>query len=118
MGALFGFSGSRDEHLLERQDRALSHRGTGRRVDRQGRSGTLACRPRDELQGGVAAEGAVSLAFIGLLRDPRTPVEIDAAAHLLQLYREEGLEFLGKVRGAWVLAIQDGETLHLARDGP
>jgi hypothetical protein len=36
---------------------------------------------------------------------------------LLNAYRQQGPQFVAQLRGAFVLAIQDRQQLHLARDG-
>ncbi|MEQ8790684.1 MAG: asparagine synthase-related protein [Pirellulaceae bacterium] len=124
MGSLFGYSGPRDDALLERMDQVLRHRGRGvlRRLDDE--HGAIGYRSRWEggpahLQsGGVARDGSLQVAVAGWCTIVEGPREIDATAEsLLALYRLFGAEMTSRLRGAFVLAVRDGATLHLVRDG-
>ncbi len=143
MGALFGWMGPPAPNLLDHMDKILRHRGWGALEHNTRPTGSLALRPRfsdskvlDWGEGIACHKGAthhedITLALAGFLtnRDAvRKQAELlpplsPSTRHgtlidsLLRIYRHEGLPFLQRLRGSFVLAILDGETLHLARDG-
>lgn len=121
MGALFGFSGAPDPKLFERMNRVLSHRGRGevlRASHPQATFGYRACfnePTRERLGAGLYQDGSFSIALAGYLTNA-VPTE-SILPTLLKRYREEGLRVVSDLRGAFVLAIQDNEVIHLVRDG-
>ena len=130
MGAIFGFTGKPDSELLMRMASQLAHRGGPHRWLSTPRA-TFAYAPDP---GGVSAKkgwaGLVSnqdqmLAFAGFLTEepvgldptPSQPSCIHSLSRLLAAFQREGSNFLARLRGAFVLALLDGENLHLVRDG-
>jgi asparagine synthase (glutamine-hydrolysing) len=102
-------------------DRVLDHRGSLGRAARAAPQGTLGYRIRfaeaeqARAGAGLHENGDQAIALAGYLiseHGPRPRLE-----DLLEWYRAEGPTFVGKLRGAFVLAVRDGDTLHLARDG-
>ncbi len=115
MSALFGFSGAPDPALVERMGATLTHRGAGRHPT-VGPDGTAVFQGAD--QGGVAisADGQVRLVVAGLVLSP--PAEGRPIADvLLEAYLGRGTDGLESVRGGFIVAVWDRDTLHLVRDG-
>ncbi len=129
MSALYGFLGPPDEKLLRCMGDLLVHRG--RQATRcPGLAGSLALAPDERgvsarrVGGGVWTQDGLTLALAGFLTEtpkpePEDPFDIrdQPLALLAARYRRQGLDALAPLRGAFVLALLDGETLHLARDG-
>ncbi len=130
MGAIFGFSGKPAPDLVARMAAQLAHRGRPRRSVSLAR-GTLAYAPdpvgvatRKGWAGLVSEEQRV-LAFAGFLTQQPAGLEpldsllpgVPPLNLLLRAFHREGPKMLERLRGAFVLALLDGETLYLARDG-
>ena len=121
MGSLFGFLGSPDHELLGRMDQTLSHRGGADLFEASSGQGSLAVRPLNDLVSpedrgeGLYSENGMTLALAGHLtnfRDFKSPI----LPELLAMYRKSGPEFVKKVRGAFAMAVLDGDRLYLFRD--
>ncbi len=121
MGALFGFTGTPETSLCERMERVLTHRGTRAAAFAEQAGGTIGYRGRGEaseqalLGAGLHVEGDCAVALAGRLTN--APELAPVLPTLLAQYRARGPAFVEDLRGGFVLALLDGKTLHLARDG-
>ena len=121
MSALFGYTGPRDSRLLQRMAGMLAHRGSRRPVFDESQCGSIGFDPAlpltDEEQrgAGLYTDGEFSVACAGFLTN--APDLRPVLQSILDRYRREGLAFLQELRGAFVMAIRDGQTVHLIRDG-
>ncbi len=120
MGVLFGFTGHPNPLLLRHFDQTLAHRGRYHPTDCATPNGTLGTRAMwadapTALPGttGIASTPNVSLAISGHLSSPY----LASPAQLLEHYLQVGIDFVQALRGAFVLAILDGNRLYLVRDG-
>jgi asparagine synthase (glutamine-hydrolysing) len=112
MGAIFGFSG-----WSGKKNRAmagvLSHRGIPpARVHASIRS-TACWLPSRSNYGGIIEHRGQVVALAGRLVTDQKKTHM---APLLRSYREKGLKFVQDLQGAYVLAVLDGDCIHLARD--
>ena len=120
MGAIFGFSGPPESSWHERMSQALRHRGRVGEWTDSTPTGTLAYRAaaaeplRREFVCGLYAQGDRTVAMAGRLYGDEQPRSLRA---LLAGYEQQGTDVLEQLRGTFVLAIRDGSTIHLARDG-
>lgn len=120
MGALFGFTGPPDRRAVRSIDAALRHRARGRLAEDEHPVATLAVRARSAPGGGLPGgeglrrDGDLALALAGHLFEPKPHPEV--LGELLERYRAQGLDFVHGLRGAFVLALRDGDVLHLVRD--
>lgn len=94
--ALFGISGAVDESLLSTMRRTLAHRGSTSIAD---------CLGGNQ----VESDGSITVAWSGTLR-------CDDSS-LLTEYRSHGIDFVKKLQGQYIIAIRDGNSLYLIRDG-
>ncbi len=123
MDALFGFTGPADLAQRERMSEELTHRGRRSVLVHEDGPCTLGLRTeldepmRGRVGSGVFHQGSQhdsqAIVLSGFLthRDA-----VPTLADLLDWYRSEGISFVERLRGAFVLAISDGPRLHLARD--
>ena len=124
MSALYGFFGPPDPTLIATMRRALRHRGESLCHEEVTSHATIGLvTDHDEATcerlgtGHYATpDGALSVTLSGQLLAPRESAE-PALKALLERYRAEGTALWPQLRGAFVLAIRDGDTLHLVRDG-
>jgi asparagine synthase (glutamine-hydrolysing) len=123
MGAICGYCGTGDAVLLRRMGALLRHRGRGGAArDVHGSVGLMGA-----ADAGHAAEigrvGGVRCALEGTLfgvpalaeelgLDPRA----GAAAVVAHGFKKHGPRFFERLDGAFVVAVADGDELHLARD--
>jgi len=120
MSALFGFSGPPDEKLITAMDAVLRHRGQGDLQQNASPLATLAAReqPSDHAAvfraGGVLHQQHTTIAAAGAFWGKHAPTSLE---ELLRRYHEQGPNFVAALNGAFVMAISDGEELHLFRDG-
>jgi asparagine synthase (glutamine-hydrolysing) len=118
MGALFGFTGAPDPRLAERMAEALAHRGRGETRTVQTPHGTLGVRAAIPEQAALLRSASIQkdeqrvLALSGYLTTPRVE-----PATLFAEHRQRGADFVRSLRGAFTLALLDGDRLLLARDG-
>ncbi len=118
MGAIYGFSGARDDKVLSKIGAVLSHRGPGPVVSEQTPRGSVAHRggfdpqPRHFATGGIHRDGERIIALAGF----RFGDAGQSPARLLEDYVREGIGFVRGLRGAFVAAIIDGDVVHLVRD--
>lgn len=118
MGAIFGFTGQTDANLRQRMAAALAHRGRAGSQYDETPAATLGYLARFEEPircrhgSGLYVEGERAIALAGFLtgHHPSLP-------EILAQYVREGIAALGSLRGAFVLALRDGDTIHLVRDG-
>lgn len=121
MGGIFGFTGSPEPRLFQVMARALAHRASRGVVEHEDSSATLAyCVGTPESQGdgstpGLYHEGSQVVAVAGYLTNRETWTS--RLPSILERYRREGIAFIESLRGAFVLALRDGDTLYLVRDG-
>ena len=121
MGALFGFSGPPDAAALAALSAALRHRGEQGEAQHQSGQLSLGYRAafgpaeQQRLGAGLHEEGGLVLALAGFVLGEAG--EAPSLATLLRRYREQGIGFVESLRGAFVLALADGLTLYLVRDG-
>ncbi|MCP4214137.1 MAG: hypothetical protein GY765_05750 [bacterium] len=121
MGAIFGFSGGRNGELLQSMGQTLTHRGGKGYFCHEGKRaslGYLAGFDETELLetgAGLYAEGEQAIAVAGYVLSPKPGQNF--LAGLLEDYRKQGLAFVNGLRGAFIIAVLDGKTIHLARDG-
>lgn len=107
--------------LLQRMATVLSHRGNRQLMSHSTPYGSMGYRPQFELAqcqtmgAGLYREGEQVIALAGYLTQADASRPILPA--LLNAYRQQGPQFVAQLRGAFVLAIQDRQQLHLARDG-
>jgi len=93
--SLYGFTGPQDSKLLKTMSSSLAHRG--------------ATQATANLGGHFVEEGPnVSIAWSGTLRPH--------PGSLLQCYQDHGIAFVRHLNGEFVIAVQDGESLYVARD--
>ena len=92
---LFGYTGEPNEPLQLRMEYLLRHRGSVLV------SGTVAGEFTE-------VDHEIQLAWSGTLRS--------RPSSLIAAYRREGLRFLDALEGEFVIAIRDGDLLHVARD--
>jgi asparagine synthase (glutamine-hydrolysing) len=116
--AIFGFTGPPDRDLYRCMAKTLAHRGAPFSFDESndGTLGYLRLHDYSELEcrGGLIRDGDVVLAIAGQPRsDSPSRVSIES---LLRDYQRDGLETLTNLSGAFVLAVRDGNALHLIRD--
>jgi asparagine synthase (glutamine-hydrolysing) len=112
MGAIFGFSGwsGKKSRAMET---ALRHRGkTPARTHASIRSTACWLPPRSDHGGIIEHKGQV-VALAGRVFADRKETRM---ARLLRGYREQGLDFVRELRGSYVLAVLDGDSIHLVRD--
>jgi asparagine synthase (glutamine-hydrolysing) len=118
MGALFGFTGPPDPRLLERMAETLAHRGKGPLASASSPHGTVAVRAaipdgsKSLRSAALLADGTALLALSGYVLTQGVTLE-----SLLAGYRASGKDFVRQLRGAFTLALFDGDRLLLARDG-
>jgi asparagine synthase (glutamine-hydrolysing) len=120
MGALCGFTGPAEPALLARMAETIAHRGRGAWIGVETPLASLAVRrarePGARLDAtGVTASDGRALALAGYLLG--LPAELATPERLLERFVAEGPGFVAALRGAFVMAIADGPTLHLYRDG-
>jgi len=133
MGAVFGYTGPPDDRLTQAMSAALRHRGPlDLHLASNGES-TIGLRgPQQTRSLGVVSpalfespDERLSVTLCGWVTgvDDR---ELARAAResstrfyeaLLRQYRLEGPQVVAKIRGAFLLVLRDGATLHLSRDG-
>lgn len=92
---LLGYTGSEDKQLQARLERFVRHRG------KVSPSSTVAGEFTE-------ADDEIHLAWSGTLRS--------RPSSLITAYRRDGLNFLGALEGEFIIAICDGDVLHIARD--
>ncbi|MCI5166642.1 MAG: hypothetical protein D3903_11240 [Candidatus Electrothrix sp. GM3_4] len=112
MGAIFGFSGWSGKKNRAMAD-ALSHRGTPPARTHASIRSTACWLPSRSNHGGIIEHRGQVIALAGRLFTDQKKSHI---APLLRDYREKGLGFVRDLRGAYVLAVLDGDRIHLARD--
>ena len=123
MSALFGFTGPPNEKLLQHLRQQLHHRGPKSQAFAQSPTGSLGMVTEAEAitaarwQGGChqAKEPTgqtINIAWAGYFLGEKLTGD-----KLLGRYRKQGIDFVAGLNGAFVLAVQEGKTLHLARDG-
>jgi len=121
MGAIYGYTGPIDRTLRDRIDAVLRHRGSEGVMLAEAATGTLGYRARHDAAtrirfgSGLFAEDDCAIAVAGCVTAP-TPHE-RLLPDLLQSYREHGPAFVKSLNGAFVIAVRDGSTIHLFRDG-
>ncbi|MEL6340426.1 MAG: asparagine synthase-related protein [Myxococcota bacterium] len=116
MDAIFGFLGERDTKLLHQMGEALSHRGPGLNVHEQTHAslGYRGERGRSD-QTGMYSTSTHTVAASGWIRDA-SGKRLGPSSILRELTSQpEG--FATQVRGDFVLAFFDGESVRLLRDG-
>lgn len=117
MGGVFGFTGSPNGELANRISSTLLHRGTA--IVETTPSGTIGYidhgqeRAKGESATGIARNGDVVLAVSGWL----CANEFSHVDDLLARYQGIGISFSESLRGAFILAVMDGDTLYVVRDG-
>ncbi|MBU2547083.1 MAG: asparagine synthase C-terminal domain-containing protein [Proteobacteria bacterium] len=122
MGSLFGFSGPPDIGLLGRIDQVLRHRGGPDLFADESDGGSVGCRPMSGTGAGLGRceglcrDGETALALVGYLTN-RAELDQPLLPGLLEMYRRQGPAFVQNLRGAFILAVRDGLTWHLFRDG-
>ena len=124
MSALYGFYGPKDPELIATMRGALSHRGEALCLEEVTESATIGVISHhtqatcERLGTGhwKDPERDLSITLSGQLLAPRPGAE-PALPHLLRRYQDEGTALFKHLRGAFVMAIRDGATLHLVRDG-
>ena len=117
MSIVFGYVGSPDERLLPAMASVMQHRGRDPVYNQQhhhthaGYMDLLNEANRQRCRCGVHQDGDLTISVAGqvFLNNP--------AQDLISLYKQKGIDFVEDLSGAFVLAIQDGRTLHLVRDG-
>lgn len=138
MGAVWGYTGTPDPLISVRMTTASEHRGNSLTQSADGQQATIAWRePHVDAGLGIIGPGLVNLpaqdltvALCGwvsgtddsellqhlnlLAGSNRRSTGLNAIA---RRYREIGSQVIDRLRGAFVLAIRDGSTIHLARDG-
>ncbi|MCI5148020.1 MAG: hypothetical protein D3916_01185 [Candidatus Electrothrix sp. MAN1_4] len=112
MGAILGFSGWSGKKSRAMAD-ALSHRGVPPVRTYSSIRATICWLPSRSNYGGILEHRRQVIALAGRLV---TDQEKTHMAPLLRSYREKGLGFIQDLRGAYVLAVQDEDSIHLARD--
>ena len=117
MGAVFGFSGPPQSRWLMPMAAALAHRGSGDRQEDQSPYGTLVYAPPVGTAQRGAAAGLWSDANITLALAGRLHGSITSLAELARQYQRDGVRSCRALRGAFILAIRDGMSIHLVRDG-
>ena len=137
MAAVWGFTGPPDEHLNERMSAALMHRARGPLASHVSPNSTVCLRtdPFRQKIGPVppalyecnAPPNVIALCgWLTGIDDQElaaaavSPMTDGGAAFydsLARRYRTEGAAAVRALRGAFVLIIVDGETVHLSRDG-
>ena len=99
----------------------LSHRGTGPSTHIIQQGATIAFKPKFEpavnlsLGAGTFQDNGSSIALAGQLTHPQPSAS--TLKELLQSYGRQGPAALDNLRGSFVLALQDNDTIILARDG-
>ena len=122
MAALFGFAGAPDRPLLARLGESLAHRGRGEARIVETCHASVAVRAVSDAPialdtSGVASDADRHVVFAGCatgLGERDGPV---TATTLLAEYESRGIDAIGDLRGAFVVVVVDGDTVHLARDG-
>ncbi|UCG39664.1 MAG: hypothetical protein JSV00_05450 [bacterium] len=103
-------------------DAVLRHRGGSRLLTDESPAGAVGVRPLDgpdadpDTWAGLYSQGDQAVALVGFLTN-RLSFRRPLLPHLLDLYREEGPFFVKALRGAFILVVRDGLTMHLFRDG-
>ncbi len=119
---LFGFSGPPNPALATRMAASLAHRCKGPvEIQGFGRHGSLGYGGSDgpprSIPAAVDACGQarnIVIASAGVVHGERGRID---SSTLAALYHAEGLPFVKSLRGQYLLAIRDGATWHLVRDG-
>ena len=122
VGAIFGFAGPPERSILEGMSRTLQHRGDRLSEQIEHAWGSLACRffakqfERTEVHHNSNSAIAFSGFFTKGIKATNGPGG-GFAAELLRRYHRSGISMVETLQGAYVMAIIDGEKLHLIRDG-
>ncbi|MFC1849330.1 asparagine synthetase B family protein [candidate division CSSED10-310 bacterium] len=120
MSAIFGFSGKQDRQLQQVMAESLSHRGSLLQPHDKTTCQTIGLLShhtpeiRAKLGEGFYSEGNQAIALAGYITSSGP---IPSLPQLLAAYRLNGPLFVSKLRGAFLIAIRDGDIIHLARDG-
>ena len=136
MGAVWGFTGPLDDRLAKRMRSALAHRGGPCVQSHRASGGTLFWRePHRRWCVGLVPsalhdfpEDDLTIALCGWIhriddRELATAAEASTAEarqfyHLLaRKIRSDGPTMVESLRGAFILAVRDGDAFHLSRDG-
>lgn len=127
MSILLGFTGPQDPQLVSQMAQALAHRGGFSQETDEQKNGTFYYRPgfEPEIEKRQGAgiyksnngSGCRTIAVAGQLYSHKTKPGEAVLPLLLLRYRQQGPDFVKDLRGAFVLAIRDNDTLFLARDG-
>ncbi|MCI5161409.1 MAG: hypothetical protein D3917_05165 [Candidatus Electrothrix sp. AX5] len=112
MGAIFGFSGWSGKKNRAMAD-VLSHRGTPPARTHASIRSTACWLPSHSNHGGIIEHRGQVVALAGRLCVDQKKKHMPP---LLRNYREKGMGFVRDLRGAYVLAVLDGDRIHLARD--
>ena len=112
MGALFGTTAPESPQTLERMRTLLAHRGRDRHNVLRASPASL----------GVVAYSHESDCFVHDTGDLQVALAGQltvalSANDIARLFRTAGLDALHHLLGAYVIAVVDGDTVHLARDG-
>lgn len=136
MGAVWGFTGPPDDRLAERMTAPLTHRGGPRVLSNSGSTASLLLREphRNWCLGLVPPalhdfpEQNLTIALCGWVNGIDDPELAAAAASssnearqfyklLARKFTSDGPGIVESLRGAFILVVSDGTTLHLTRDG-
>ncbi len=112
MGAIFGFSGWSGKKNRA-MAKVLSHRGIPPARTHASIRSTACWLPSRSNYGGIIEHRGQVITLAGRLSTDQRKTHM---APLLRSYREKGLGFVRDLRGAYVLAVLDGDSIHLARD--
>ncbi|XOF32632.1 MAG: asparagine synthetase B family protein [Candidatus Electrothrix sp. YB6] len=112
MGAIFGFSGWSGKKNRA-MAAALSHRGIPPARTHASIRSTACWLPSRSHHGGIIEHCGQVIALAGRLFTDKKETRM---AKLLRSYRDQGLDFVRNLHGAYVLAVLDEDRIHLARD--
>ena len=136
MGAVWGFTGRPDVRLAERMSATLTHRGGPR--TQQHSTPTASILLREPHRSGCLGlvppalhdfpEVDLTIALCGWINgidDPELATAAESSSNearhfyaaLARQFRSQGPTLFESLRGAFVLVVRDGATLHLTRDG-
>lgn len=122
MGAIFGFTGPADISLLGKMEQELKHRGTSTLV-KELKDASVAYRPQLEEKEasrvgcGIYRQEQNLIAIAGYIINLDQVIPREHSNQPLKFILEQGISFVPKLQGAFVLVMKLGDKLHIARDG-
>lgn len=121
MGAVFGFTGAPDRPLVDKMKAVMNHRGRTAFFFREYDNLTVCvnsecdeCERKRRLEG-LYKVGETTIIISGYIVNVHDRQAFER--HLLKNFTDSGLDYLHSLRGAYIIVVTDGRTLHLIRDG-